>query len=98
MATDVVTAYTLILGDEHGPATASVHATAYDAWRALDREVRQRCRMRRRPRRVVDPEAAARLADAWRAGDPDERFWQILSHQLPVLVPGTARPLVMAQH
>jgi hypothetical protein len=93
VAADVVNAYTLIVGDEHGPATVSVHASAEVAWRALDAEVRSRCRMRRRPRRAVDPEAIGRLADAWRAGDLEARFWQILSHQLPVRVPDLARPV-----
>lgn len=97
MAADVVNAYTLIVGDEEGPATASVHASAGDAWQALDREVRERCRIRRRPRRAVDPEAIARLADAWRSGYPELRYWQILSHQLPVMVPEAGRPLVMAR-
>jgi hypothetical protein len=93
MAKDMVSAYTLLMGDEDGPATASVHATADEAWRALDREVRARCGMRPRPRRVVDPEAATRLADAWRAGYPQMRFWQILSHQLPIPVPEIGRPV-----
>jgi hypothetical protein len=88
---DVVSAYTLVIGDEDGPPTVSVHATAHDAWRALDREVRARCRMWPRPRRVVDPEAAARLADAWRASDRECRFWQIRPHQLPVMLPATGR-------
>jgi hypothetical protein len=95
---DVVSAYTLLMGDEDGPATVSVHATAEDAWRALDREVRARCRLRPRPRRVADPEATARLADAWRAGDAESRFWQIRSHQLPIIVPEIARPAVTVQH
>ena len=79
---DVECAYTLILGDEHGAASASVYATAEDAWRALDREVRERSRMRPGSR-VPDPEATARLADAWRSGCPDRRYWQILAHRIP---------------
>ena len=95
---DVVSVYTLTMGDEYGPATVSVHATAEDAWRALDREVRARCGLRPRPRRVIDPEAATRLADAWRAGEAESRFWQIRPHQLSVMVPTFSRPLVPARH
>ena len=40
MARDVVSAYTLILGDEYGPAEVGVYSTAEEAWKALDREVR----------------------------------------------------------
>lgn len=98
MAAEAVNAYTLTIGDEHGPASVSVHTTSQQAWTALDRAVRHRCRMRPRPRRHPDPEATARLADAWRAGEPEYRFWQIRSHQLPVLVPATARRLVVATH
>jgi hypothetical protein len=76
---DVVSVYTLMLGDEEGPATVSVHATAEEAWRALDSEVRARCGLRPRPRRVIDPEAATRLADAWRAGDVSGRSIPIRS-------------------
>ena len=96
MARDVVSAYTLILGDEYGPATGGVYSSAVAGWMALDREVRGRCGLRVRPRREVDPEATGRLADAWRAGNPEERFWQILSHQLAVRIPeiGRQRALV----
>lgn len=89
---DAVSAYTLVIGDEHGPASVGVHACAEDAWRALDREVRQRCRMRPRPRRAADAEAATRLADAWRAGEPESRYWQIRGHSLPVVIPVIGRP------
>ena len=92
MARDVVSAYTLILGDEYGPATVGVYSSAEEAWKALDREVRGRCKLRVRPRRAVDPEAIGRLADAWRAGNAEERFWQILSHQLAVRDPGDRPP------
>jgi hypothetical protein len=44
-----------------------------------------------RPRRIADPDAAARLADAWRASDRECRFWQIRPHQLPVMLPATGR-------
>ena len=40
MARDVVSAYTLILGDEFGPTEVGVYSTAEEAWKALDREVR----------------------------------------------------------
>jgi hypothetical protein len=91
VARDVVSAYTLILGDEYGPATVGVYASAEEAWKALDREVRGRCKLRVRPRRAVDPEAIGRLADAWRAGNAEGRYWQILSHQLAVPIPEIGR-------
>jgi len=91
VARDVVSAYTLIVGDEYGPAEVGVYSTAEEAWKALDREVRGKCKLRLRPRRAVDPEATTRLADAWRAGNPEERFWQILSHQLAVRIPEIGR-------
>jgi hypothetical protein len=97
VARDVVSAYTLILGDEYGPATVGVYPSAEEAWKALDREIRGRCRLRVRPRRAVDPEATGRLADAWRAGNAEERFWQILSHQLAVAIPEIGRQRVEAR-
>ena len=96
MARDVVSAYTLIVGDEFGPAAVGVHASADEAWKALDRQVRGRCRLRVRPRRAVDPEVVRRLADGWRAGNPEERFWQILAHQLAVPIPEIARQRALA--
>ena len=98
MSYDVVSVYTLTMGDEDGPTTVSVHATAEEAWRALDREVRARCGLRPRPKRLVEPEAATRLADAWRAGDPETRFWQICPHQLSLMVPAVAGPVVPTRH
>ena len=56
-----------------------------------------RCKLRLRPRRTVDPEATTRLADAWRAGNPEERFWQILSHQLAVRIPEIGRQRVASK-
>jgi len=94
---DVVSAYTLVVGDEHGPPSVTVHASAEHAWRALDFEVRRRCRMRARPRRRVDGEAATRLADAWRAADRENRFWQIRPHQLPIMVPDVAPRVLLAR-
>ncbi|MFR9805797.1 hypothetical protein ACL02T_26425 [Pseudonocardia sp. RS010] len=90
MSLDAVSAYTLVVGDEDGPADVQVFSTAEAAWRALDAEIRARCGMRPRPRRVTDPEAAARLADAWRAGEPEARFWQVQAHRLPILLPAIA--------
>ncbi|MHA6797204.1 hypothetical protein ACVGVM_27370 [Pseudonocardia bannensis] len=98
MSYDVISAYTLVVGDDDGPATVSVHATADEAWRALDREVRARCGLRPRPRRVADADAATRLADAWRAADPEVRFWNVTAHRLPILLPTIARrPLTAAR-
>jgi hypothetical protein len=88
---DVVSAYTLVVGDETGAPVVSVHGTAAEAWRELDREVRARSRMRPRPRRVVDEESATRLANAWRAAEPDSRFWNVTAHRLPILLPVIAR-------
>ncbi|BBG05546.1 MULTISPECIES: hypothetical protein [Pseudonocardia] len=105
MPYEVVSAYTLVLGGgredlEHaGPDTGvsrqgpevSVHTTAEDAWRALDAGVRERCGMRPRPRRSIDPDAVVRLADAWRAADPVRRYWNVTAHRLPIMVPEFAR-------
>ncbi|ANY06807.1 hypothetical protein [Pseudonocardia sp. HH130630-07] len=98
MPYDVVSAYTLVLGeasddatDPQGQPQVTVHSTATDAWRALDRAVRERCGMRPRPRRSIDPDAVIRLADAWRAADPEARYWQVTAHRLPIMVPELAR-------
>lgn len=96
MSYEVVSAYTLLVGDADGPPTVSVHTTADDAWRALDREVRARCRMRARPRLRMDADAATRLANAWRAGDPERRFWNVTVHRLPIPMPEIARAAVPA--
>lgn len=96
MPFDVVCAYTLVIGDEKSPPAVGVYASAEEAWRALDQEVRLRCRMRARPRRAVDPDAVARLADAWRATERGSRYWQIRPHQLPVMIPVTAAPTAPA--
>jgi hypothetical protein len=95
---EVVSAYTLLVGDVAGSPTVSVHTTADDAWRALDAEIRARCGMRPRPRRRMDADAATRLANAWRAGDPECRYWNLTVHRLPVPMPEIARfPLAMAR-
>jgi hypothetical protein len=87
---DAVSAYTLVVGDDEEPATVSVHTTADDAWRALDALIRERCAMRPRPRRVVDSDVTTRLADAWRAVDPECRYWQVTAHRLPLMLPQIA--------
>ncbi|MEV1293998.1 hypothetical protein [Pseudonocardia sp. NPDC049635] len=101
MPYEVVSAYTLVLGggrEEPGSAVGaaepevSVHTTAEDAWRALDAGIRERCGMRPRPRRRIDPDAVVRLADAWRAADPVARYWNVTAHRLPIMVPEFARP------
>jgi hypothetical protein len=96
MPYEVVSAYTLLLGDEAGPVL-SVHTTATDAWHALDREIRERCGMRPRPHRRASADAAARLANAWRAADPDYRYWNVTVHRLPVPVPVIAAPPMVAR-
>jgi hypothetical protein len=88
---DAVSAYTLAVGDEQGSSDVQVFSTADAAWHALDAEIRERCGMRPRPRRVVDADAAARLADAWRAADPGTRYWQVTAHRLPILLPAIAQ-------
>lgn len=96
MPYEVVSAYTLVVGEDEDPPSVTVHTTADDAWLALDREIRVRCGMRARPRRAVDPDGASRLADAWRAADPDARYWQVTAHRLPILLPEIARPRAVA--
>lgn len=91
MSYEVVSAYTLLVGDVDGSPTVSVHTTADDAWRALDQEVRERCGMRPRPRRRMDADAATRLANAWRAGDPERRYWNLTVHRLPIPIPVIAQ-------
>jgi hypothetical protein len=39
----------------------------------------------------MDADAATRLANAWRAGDPENRFWNVTVHRLPVPLPVIAR-------
>lgn len=90
MSYEVVSAYTLLVGDADGPVV-TVHQTADDAWRALDREVRSRSWLRPRPRRHADPDAVTRLANAWRAADPETRYWNVTVHRLPIPVPEIAR-------
>ena len=96
MSYEVVSAYTLVIGEDDAPPSVTVHTTADDAWRALDREIRSRCGMRPRPRRVVDQPGASRLADAWRDADPEARYWQVTAHRLPIMLPEIARPRIAA--
>jgi hypothetical protein len=84
---DVVSVYTLVIGDGSGSAVISVHGTADEAWRALHRAVRARSRVSWPTWRPVRPETVRRLATAWRDGDRDQRFWQIRAHQVRVTVP-----------
>jgi hypothetical protein len=86
-----VSAYTLMIGDGGEAPAISVHGSAEEAWRALDRELRVRARKGRVRFRPVDPDEVGRRADAWRAGDRENRFWQIRAHQLSVTVPVTGR-------
>jgi hypothetical protein len=44
----------------------------------------------------MDAEAATRLADAWRAGEPEARFWNVAVHRLPVPLPVIARSAIPA--
>lgn len=90
MSLDAVSAYTLVIGDGEGPAEVQVFTAADEAWHELDAAIRERTGLRPRPRRVVDPEAAARLADAWRAAEPEVRYWQVQAHRLPILLPAVA--------
>jgi hypothetical protein len=73
-----------------------VHSTAEDAWQALDREVRRRCGMRPRPRRRTGRDAATRLANAWRAAEPERRYWNVTVHRLPIPLPVIAREAMIA--
>lgn len=91
MPYEVVSAYTLLVGDGDESPTVSVHSTAEEAWRALDADIRERCGMRQRPRRQMDADAATRLANAWRAGDLENRYWNLTVHRLPVPVPEIAQ-------
>jgi len=38
----------------------------------------------------MNPDAATRLANAWRGADPDNRFWNVTVHRLPVPMPAIA--------
>lgn len=96
MSYEMVSAYTLLVGQADGEPSVSVHSTADDAWRMLESDIRERCGMRPRPKRHADADATARLANAWRAGDPEGRYWNVTAHRLPVPLPVIARSAVAA--
>jgi hypothetical protein len=84
MPYEAVNAYTVLIGETDSVTTVTVHGSADEAWQALAEAVRNRS-TRWMPR---TGEAAA-LADRWRQGDPQRRFWQVSAHQLQVMVPAT---------
>lgn len=84
MPYEAVNAYTVLVGESGSATTVSVHGSADEAWRALAEAVRSRSTSWM-PR---NGEAAA-LADRWRRGAPERRFWQVSAHQLQVMVPAT---------
>jgi hypothetical protein len=46
----------------------------------------------------MDADATTRMANAWRAGDPEYRYWNLTVHRLPVPVPEIAQlPLALAR-
>lgn len=87
MPYESVSAYTVLIGETDTATTVTVHGSADEAWQALADAVRSRT-TRWMPR---NGDAAA-LADRWRAGDPQRRFWQVSAHQLQVMVPTTGEP------
>jgi hypothetical protein len=84
MPYEAVNAYTVLIGETGSATTVSVHGSAAEAWDALAEAVRNRS-THWMPRYG---EASA-LADRWRRGDPERRFWQVSAHQLQVIVPAT---------
>ena len=84
MPYEAVSAYTVVVGETGSATTVTVHGSAEEAWQALADAVRGRT-TRWMPRNVD----AATLADRWRAGAPQQRFWQVSAHQLQVMVPAT---------
>lgn len=84
MPYEAVSAYTVLVGESGATTTVTVHGSAEEAWRALAEAVRSRS-TRWMPRGAE----AATLADRWRMGDPERRFWQVSAHQLQVMVPAT---------
>ena len=86
MPYEAVSAYTVLVGEAGSATTVTVHGSADEAWRALIEAVR--CRTTRWMPRNGD---AAALADRWREGDPERRFWQVSAHQLQVMVPATGQ-------
>ncbi len=86
MPYEAVSAYTVLVGEAGSATTVTVHGSAEEAWRALIEAVRSRT-TRWMPR---NGDAAA-LADRWREGDPERRFWQVSAHQLQVMVPAAGQ-------
>ncbi|MGH4017347.1 MAG: hypothetical protein ACRDSL_26165 [Pseudonocardiaceae bacterium] len=84
MPYEAVSAYTVLIGETGSATTVTVHGSADEAWQALADAVHSRS-TRWMPRNAD----AAALADRWRAGDPQRRFWQVSTHQLQVIVPAT---------
>lgn len=84
MPYEAVNAYTVLVGESGSATTVSVHGSADAAWRALDEAVRSRSTSWMP--RTGD---AAALADRWRRGAPERRFWQVSAHQLQVMMPTT---------
>lgn len=92
MSYEMVSAYTLLVGDTDGPATVSVHQAASEAWTALGSAIYSRSVVH--PLHVgdmLDADTAAALANAWRAQDPTRRYWTLTAHRLPVPLPAIAR-------
>ncbi|HEU0088230.1 MAG TPA: hypothetical protein VFQ77_11385 [Pseudonocardiaceae bacterium] len=87
MPYEAVSAYTVLIGETGKATTVTVHGSADEAWRALAEAVRSRS-TRWMPR-SGEP---ASLADRWRLGAPERRFWQVSAHQLQVMVPATGEP------
>jgi hypothetical protein len=84
MPYEAVNAYTVLVGEAGNSTTVSVHGSAEEAWQALTEAVRNRS-----TRWMPRSGDAAALADRWRRGDPERRFWQVSAHQLQVMVPAT---------
>ncbi|MFN2495869.1 MAG: hypothetical protein ABR608_08165 [Pseudonocardiaceae bacterium] len=84
MPYEAVNAYTVLVGEVGSTTTVSVHGSAEEAWQALAEAVRTRS-----TRWMPRSGEAATLADRWRQGAPERRFWQVSAHQLQVMVPAT---------
>ncbi|MGH3912484.1 MAG: hypothetical protein ACRDTC_03590 [Pseudonocardiaceae bacterium] len=85
MPYEAVSAYTVLIGETGSATTVTVHGTADEAWQALAEAVRSRS-----TRWMPRGGEAATLADRWRKGDPERRFWQVSAHQLQVMVPANS--------
>ncbi|HEX2301127.1 MAG TPA: hypothetical protein VHH34_21905 [Pseudonocardiaceae bacterium] len=87
MPYESVSAYTVLIGETGSATTVTVHGSADEAWQALAEAVRSRS-----TRWVPRTADAAALADRWRSGAPQRRFWQVSAHQLQVMVPTSGEP------